>query len=255
MDFEDNICFDSYMIKPSNLRDIWSISQVKKKMFEYMQWYFRPKNSYEPERVDYNALNILAEYQTYNLEFLKNELDLNDEQTANVLQALWNLLEFDPDEKSIVQDVDAAANQRSPENNIAYLGDDIIDIEEEAFKVLLNKKFMLFKKLLTWTTEHQLESARITVEQARRVAIYTHETYFRHLRLYDFVLKNTKLSEVKRIYIPVPEPKCGEELTKAMVLVDESVHLSTDMLLVEENQKNALSGMTTTGAAKGSLAI
>jgi hypothetical protein len=53
----------------------------------------------------------------------------------------------------------------------------------------------------------------------------------------------------------VPEPKCGEELTKAMVLVDESVHLSTDMLLVEENQKNALSGMTTTGAAKGSLAI
>ena len=62
MDFEDNICFDSYMIKPSNLRDIWSISQVKKKMFEYMQWYFRPKNSYEPDRVDYNALNILAEY-------------------------------------------------------------------------------------------------------------------------------------------------------------------------------------------------
>jgi hypothetical protein len=30
----------------------------------------------------------------------------------------------------------------------------MIDIEEEAFKVLLNKKFMLFKKLLTWTTEH-----------------------------------------------------------------------------------------------------
>ena len=106
MDFEDDASFDSYMIKPSNLRDIWSISQVKKKMFEYIQWYFRPKNSYEPERVDYNALNILAEYQTYNLEFVKNELDLNDEQTANVLQALWSLLEFDPDEKSIVQEID-----------------------------------------------------------------------------------------------------------------------------------------------------
>jgi len=78
-DFEDNACFDSYMIKPSNLRDIWSIFKVHKKMLDYMQWYFRPKSSYEPERVDYNALNFLAEYQTYNLEFAKNELDLSDD--------------------------------------------------------------------------------------------------------------------------------------------------------------------------------
>ena len=88
-DFEDNVCFDQCMIKPSNLRDIWSTFKVKKAMFDYMQWYFRPRNSYEPERVDYNALNILAEYQTYNLEFIKNELDLNNEQSANVLEALW----------------------------------------------------------------------------------------------------------------------------------------------------------------------
>ena len=88
-DFEDNVCFDQCMIKPSNLKDIWSTFKVKKAMFDYMQWYFRPRNSYEPERVDYNALNILAEYQTYNLEFIKNELDLNNEQSANVLEALW----------------------------------------------------------------------------------------------------------------------------------------------------------------------
>ena len=71
-------------------------------MVSYLTWYFRPKNSYDPERVDYNALNILAEYQTYNFEFVKNELDLNFEQCANVLNTLWNLLEFDPDEKSIL---------------------------------------------------------------------------------------------------------------------------------------------------------
>ena len=47
-----------------------------------------------------------------------------------------------------------------------------------------------------------------------------HETYFRHLRLYDFVLKNTKLSEVKRVNIPVAEPKSGESLSKAMVIAD-----------------------------------
>ena len=50
------------MLKPSNLVSIWSIFKVKKGMFEFMQWYFRPKTSYDTERVDYNALNILAEY-------------------------------------------------------------------------------------------------------------------------------------------------------------------------------------------------
>ena len=101
VDLGDHACFNSYMIKPSNVKEIWSIFKVKKAMQDFMQWYFRPKSSYEPERVDYNALNILAEYQTYNLEFLRNELALSDEQAANVLEALWSLLEFDPDEKSI----------------------------------------------------------------------------------------------------------------------------------------------------------
>ena len=90
---------------------------------------------------------------------------------------------------------------------------------------MLNKKFDLFKKLINEAVEHEHEPARISLEQARRIAIYTHETYFRHLRLYDFVLKNTKLSEVKRVFIPVAEPKCGEDLTKAMVLADDSVKI------------------------------
>ena len=75
-DGEDHASFSDYMMKPSNLRDIWSIFKVKKSMTDFLTWYFRPKNSYDPERVDYNALNILAEYQTYNMEFLRNELDL-----------------------------------------------------------------------------------------------------------------------------------------------------------------------------------
>ena len=138
-DFEDDVCFAAYMIKPSNLRDIWSTFKVKQAMLDYMTWYFRPKNSYDPERVDYNALNILAEYQTYNLEYLKNELDLNFDQCANVLQALWNLLEFDPDEKSIqvehnggaaAADADGGAkrsNGKEADAKIAYLGDDMFD--------------------------------------------------------------------------------------------------------------------------------
>ena len=45
------------------------------------------------------------------------------------------------------------------------------------------------------------------------------------------MLKNTKLSEVKRIQIPKAEPQCGDSLSKAMVLgdglsLDESFNVS-----------------------------
>lgn len=103
----------------------------------------------------------------------------------------------------------------------------MIDQEEEAFKALLAKKFDLFRRLISSTLDHDHEPARITLEQARRVAIYAHETFFRHLRLYDFVLKNTKLSEVKRVHIPVVEPSCGDELHKAMALADENSKIPT----------------------------
>ena len=102
---EDHLCFEQYILKPSNLADIWSTFKVKNNMLNFLQWYFRPRSSFEPDRVDYNALNIIAEYQTYNLEFLRNEMDLSDDQCANVLHGLWTLLEFNPDEKSITRDI------------------------------------------------------------------------------------------------------------------------------------------------------
>lgn len=130
----------------------------------------------------------------------------------------------------------------------------MIDQEEEAHKSLLNKKFDLFKRLLHGTIDHELPAARINVEQARRIAMYMHETYFRHLRLYDFVLKNTKLSEVKRVYIPISEPKCGDDLTKAMILADDSAQGAKDSaadLLNKISMKNAgsiaVAGGTSTG--------
>ena len=74
-------------------------------MLDYLSWYFRPRNHYEPERVDYNALNILSEYQCFNLEFCKNELNLNNQQSANVLNLFWNILEFDPDAEAVEKDI------------------------------------------------------------------------------------------------------------------------------------------------------
>jgi len=83
---------------------------------------------------------------------------------------------------------------------------------------LLTSKFALYKNLIIGAIDHSDADTRITVEQARRITAYAHETFFRHIRLYDYVLKNTKLSEVKKVTLPRADPKCGDPLSKAMML-------------------------------------
>ena len=61
-DEDYDIGFENVILKPSVIKDMWEKSKVKVAMIDYLTWYFRPRNSYEPERVDYNALNILSEF-------------------------------------------------------------------------------------------------------------------------------------------------------------------------------------------------
>ena len=247
---------------PSTISEIWGTFKVKAAMIKYLTWYFRPRNSYDPERVDYNALNILAEYQCFNLEFCKNELSLSDKQSASVLDMFWSLLEFDPDEKSVERDIEMKVDKEETlqesslqhpagKDQIAYLGDDVLTQEDEAHKQLLKSKFGLFKVGITQVLDHADPDARITIEQARRVTKYAHSTFFRHLRLYDFVLKNTKLSEVKRVYLPIAEPQHGAELSKAMVLYDSTAPKQEEGQLqtasVEGSQHMSAAGMDSVG--------
>jgi Flagellar C1a complex subunit C1a-32 len=58
------------------------------------------------------------------------------------------------------------------------------------------------------------------VEQVKRLVVYTQNSYFQHLRLYDFVLKNTKLNLKKYVTIPQFQPQMGDSLNKAMAIED-----------------------------------
>ena len=145
--YHDALADTFYMdaiLNPSTIASIWSKSKSKQAMLERLQWFFRPRNSYEQERVDYNCLNIFAEFQTYNLQFAKNELYLSDRQCANVLDLFWRLLEFDPDSQ---------ATDQSLEINIR-------DQEED----LLRSKVDLMKSLLPNLLEHTDADSRITAE-------------------------------------------------------------------------------------------
>lgn len=104
--------------------------------------------------------------------------------------------------------------------------DDVLDSEEEKMKQLLASKFNLFRNLIFAVIEHPDVECKISVEQARRITAYAHQTFFRHLRLYDYVLKNTKFCEMKKVTLQKPEPKSGDPLGKAMLL--EVVNFDTE---------------------------
>ena len=88
---------NDFIITPDKVKEVWANSRPKNALLDHLQNYFKPRSSFEPERIDYNALLIIAEFQIYNLEFAKNQLFLNDRQTACLLDFFWQLLEFDPD--------------------------------------------------------------------------------------------------------------------------------------------------------------
>ena len=50
---------------------------------------------------------------------------------------------------------------------------------------------------------------------------YAKDSYFKHLRLYDYVLNNKELSEVKRIILQSNEPIIAQNLNNALSLGHE----------------------------------
>ena len=59
---------------------------------------------------------------------------------------------------------------------------------------------------------------KFTGEELRRLADYMKESYFKHLRLYDFVLNNKQLCEVKRLTINYNAPIVAASLSDALLL-------------------------------------
>ena len=73
---------------------------MKEDLFNIFSEYFKPKSSLEQEKVEYSELNILAEFQLYNIMFAKNELNFDDYKASLLVNLFWKLLEFNPHEPS-----------------------------------------------------------------------------------------------------------------------------------------------------------
>lgn len=62
------------------------------------------------------------------------------------------------------------------------------------------------------------------------------DSYFRHLRLYEYVLNNKQLSEVKRLTLNVNQPLISPSLGDALLLGQEEALPYEDDLEVVRNE-------------------
>ena len=57
---------------------------------------------------------------------------------------------------------------------------------------------------------------RLSKEEAKRIIKYAQETYFRHMRLYEFVFNNNSENEMKRINFKQEAARTARPLGKAL---------------------------------------
>lgn len=94
----ENGKLNGYILLPSDIARTWRAPRQKEELVRFLQELYKPRSQFEQERVEYNQINILAEYIQFNMIFAKNELLFDQHKTAVVVQLFWDLLEFDPDE-------------------------------------------------------------------------------------------------------------------------------------------------------------
>jgi hypothetical protein len=175
----------------------------------------------------------------------------DDLKVSVLLDIFWKLLEFDPEEATDAEKKDSkqaafapidekpelAANAsgsnanlesseqkgsspRNPEagkgsvndnNNIEYRGDDI-DIEAE-FERTLRHKFAIFRSMIMAKLHEKNPALKFNKEECKKIIAYGQESYFKHLRLYEFVFNNKTASEMKRINFKQDIAKTAAPLT------------------------------------------
>jgi hypothetical protein len=91
----------------------------------------------------------------------------------------------------------------------------------------------VFKQILFETIGEVEPLLRFTGEEVRRIADYARSSYFKHLRLYDFVFNNkTQLNEVKRLTLNTTAPIIAPTLSDALLIAQEEALTYEDDLEV-----------------------
>ena len=90
-----------------------------------------------------------------------------------------------------------------------------MEVDKE-FEIQLSRKFMLLKNNLFKHLHEKNPALRFSKEECIRIMGYASESYFKHLRLYEYVFNNKTASEIKRINFNQDEARVAGSLSKAL---------------------------------------
>jgi hypothetical protein len=80
--------WESFIIQPSLVEELWRSARPKEALIDHYSKHFNPEGNVDEDQMDYNELNIIAEFQIYNLVFAK-ELLLDDTQISYLLEVFF----------------------------------------------------------------------------------------------------------------------------------------------------------------------
>jgi hypothetical protein len=144
----------------------------------------------------------------YNMIFAKNELMYDDIKASVLLDILWRLLEFEPEEptptKREGKQVEIVLTDREGSKNGAdedpkFIEEKPFEEKDQDFEQTLHHKIAIFKSMILQRLHEKNPILKLNKEEAKRILEYTQESYFKHLRLYEFVFNNKTPSELKKI--------------------------------------------------------
>lgn len=185
---------DLRLLKPEQIAEVWISQDPVGDLFSIFTEHFNPGNDPEYAEVDDNKIRVFAEFQIYNMIFAKNDLKLDDEQTANLLDILWTLLAINQD--GTMFDGSVAA--------------------QEGFQNAINAKFGELKGELI----DQAKQGVYTKDHLKSIMGYMKSSYFKHFRLIDFVVRNKQVPTLKSIRLFYEKPAASGELDQAEDIVE-----------------------------------
>ena len=199
------------LINPEQVETIWNAEDPLNELFQLYTTFFNPEHDDEYDVVDDNKIKFIAEFQIYNLIFCKNDLHLDNKQTSEVLEMLWNLLAINQD--GTIQDHSLPA--------------------EQGFQEAMNSKFEELKNELI----EKAKSGILSKENIKAIMLNMKTGYFKHFRLIDFVIRNKQYPTFKKIRLFYDKPLTSGNLDGANEIIEEPSVSPEDELAQKEGEE------------------
>jgi hypothetical protein len=223
------------MFSEESITELLSAPKLKAGMMDFLSAHIKKEGLHD--KIEYNELNIITDFNLYNLGFAKDELHLENDRIALLLNILWCLLDFS-EEPNHSHDSHSPSAQIHTEPTYQDTGvthqnaqDNAKSQEEDdAFNKQLDQKFMVFKELIqTFALQNIPYQIKVfSNDEITKIMHYVGNTYFKHFRLYSYVLSNKQLCDVKNITVYVDLPLQPPPLLDALDIGKENLAIEDE---------------------------